>query len=289
MINVTGKTKVLGIIGNPIEHSLSPIIQNRAIATLNLDYIYVPFAVPSDKIETALEGLMAVNVRGFNVTIPHKQTVIPFLTTITDTAKLIGAVNTVWLESDGWHGTNTDIDGFLAPLTALNRDWESITPIILGNGGAARAVVVACAKLGCQEIKVVGRNLEKLEDFNNSWDYNLLKSQICVHSWHDLADLLPQSDLVVNTTPVGMSPQTDKSPLTIPEVSLLNPRAIVYDLIYTPRPTLLLQQAEKRGLVTIDGAQMLVQQGAVGFTLWTGKQAPVDEMTEALFGALEIN
>jgi len=133
----------------------------------------------------------------------------------------------------------------------------------------------------------VGRNLDKLEDFKNSWDYNLLKSRICVHSWDNLSDLLPQSDLIVNTTPVGMSPNINKSPLTMAEVSLLNSGAIVYDLIYTPRPTLLLQQAQKRGLIIIDGAQMLVQQGAVGFTLWTGKQAPVDEMTEALLEALK--
>lgn len=286
LMNITGKTKVLGIIGNPIEHSLSPIIQNRAIAFLNLDYIYVPFPVMGDSLQVALDGFRAIDVQGFNVTIPHKQAVMPFLSEISDTAQLIGAVNTVWQTPEGWHGTNTDIDGFIAPLKALNRDWEDVTPIILGNGGASRAVVVGCAQLGCREIKVVGRSLDKLQQFKNSWDEQLLQAKITIHPWSDLNDTLPHSELIVNTTPLGMSPHVDKSPLDDQQISLLKLGAIVYDLIYTPRPTLLLQKAQNQGAIIIDGTEMLVQQGAVGFQIWTEKNAPVDVMRQALLDFL---
>ncbi|MGY6529455.1 MAG: shikimate dehydrogenase [Cyanobacterium sp.] len=288
-MKITGKTKILGIIGNPIEHSLSPIIQNRAIALLNLDYIYVPFPVLGEDIKTALDGFRAVDIKGFNVTIPHKQAVMPFLSHITDTAKLIGAVNTLWQTLDGWHGTNTDIDGFIAPLKALNRNWADVTPIVLGNGGASRAVIVGCAQLGCKEIKVVGRNFDKLKEFQSSWDYELLQAKITIHPWDELSHILPQSDLIVNTTPLGMSPHTEKSPLDNEQISLLKQGAIVYDLIYTPRPTLLLQQAQKQGATIIDGTEMLVQQGAVGFEIWTGEKAPVDGMRDALLDFLPKN
>lgn len=282
-MHIKGTTKLLGIIGDPIEHSKSPVMQNKAIAALNLDYIYVPFAVKKEDLQTVFNGFAAINLRGFNVTIPHKENVIPLLTKITDTAKKIGAVNTVWLTEEGWHGTNTDIDGFIAPLKELNRDWTKIIPVILGNGGASRAVIVGCEQLGCKEVRVIGRNIEKLEVFKRSFAHSNLNCQISVYSWENLTDLIPDTDLIVNTTPIGMYPNIDNSPLTKEQNDLIKKGTIAYDLIYTPRPTLFLQQALKQGAIIIDGSEMLVQQGAIAFEIWTGKIAPVEIMRQGLF------
>ncbi|BAQ63473.1 shikimate dehydrogenase [Geminocystis sp. NIES-3709] len=281
-MHIKGTTKLLGIIGDPIEHSKSPVMQNAAIEMLNLDYVYVPFEVKKEDLEIVFKGFQAINLRGFNVTIPHKENVISFLTKITDTAKKIGAVNTVWLGGEGWHGTNTDIDGFIAPLKELNRDWTKITPMVLGAGGASRAVIVGCEQLGCQEVRVIGRNLEKLEALKDSFAYSNLNCQISVYSWDKLTNLIPDSELIVNTTPIGMYPNIDNSPLTKEQNRLVKQNTIAYDLIYTPRPTLFLQQAQLQGAIIIDGSEMLVQQGAVGFEIWTQKQAPIEIMRQAL-------
>jgi shikimate dehydrogenase len=240
--------------------------------------------VKKEDLETVFNGFAAINLRGFNVTIPHKENVIPLLIKITDTARKIGAVNTVWLTDEGWHGTNTDIDGFIAPLKKLQRDWAKITPLVLGAGGASRAVIVGCEQLGCKEIRVIGRNTKKLAVFKDSFAHSNLNCQISVYSWDKLTDLIADTDLIVNTTPVGMYPNIDYSPLTNEQNSLIKKDTVAYDLIYTPRPTLFLQEAQKQGATIIDGSEMLVQQGAVGFEIWTGKQAPAEIMREALLG-----
>ncbi len=288
-MQITGKTKLLGIIGNPIEHSMSPVIQNKAIEALGLDYVYIPFQVKKEDLGKVFDSFKAINLRGFNVTIPHKQNVMPLLNSITDTAKAIGAVNTVWLTQDGWHGTNTDIDGFIAPLKKLNRNWSNITPLVLGNGGASRAVIVGCTQLGCQEINVVGRNIDKLINFKKTWVESKLPCEISISEWDYLSDLISESELIVNTTPIGMSPKVDASPFTHLESLLVQSNSIVYDLIYTPRPTLFLQQAQKQGAIIIDGSEMLVEQGAVGFEIWTGESAPVKIMLEALLSILKVD
>ena len=285
-MNITGKTKLLGIIGDPIEHSMSPVIQNKAIKALGLDYVYVPFHVKEKDLKTVFDGFKAIKVKGFNVTIPHKQNVIALLTHITETAKMIGAVNTVWLTQAGWHGTNTDIDGFMAPLTKIQKNWSNVTPLVLGNGGASRAVIVGCSQLGCQKINVVGRNLEKLKIFQQTWTDSNLTTEISIYQWDDLSQLISQSKLIVNTTPIGMYPHVDSSPFNPEQSQLIESDTVVYDLIYTPRPTLWLQQAKKQGAIIIDGSEMLVQQGAVGFEIWTGKPAPIDIMFEALLPML---
>jgi shikimate dehydrogenase len=282
-MHIKGTTKLLGIIGYPIEHSKSPVMQNKAIAALNLDYVYIPFEVKKEDLETVLNGFAATNLRGFNVTIPHKENVIPLLTKITDTAKKIGAVNTVWLTNEGWHGTNTDIDGFIAPLKELNKDWSNIVPLILGAGGASRAVIVGCDELGCQDVRVIGRNIEKLEAFKRSFAHSNLNCQISVYSWDKFTDLIPDTDLIVNTTPLGMYPNIDNSPLTKEQNELIKKGTIAYDLIYTPSPTLFLQQALKQGAIIIDGSEMLVQQGAIAFEIWTGKIPPIEIMRQGLF------
>lgn len=279
---ITGKTKLLGIIGNPIEHSLSPVIQNQALAALNLDYIYVAFPVKEDNLAKAFACFEAINLRGFNVTIPHKKNVIPFLTKVTETAKIIEAVNVVWLTEEGWQGTNTDINGFIAPLKKLSRNWSQITPLIIGNGGGGRAVTVGCSKLGCPEIKIVGRNLDKLRAFQEIWEHSSLTSKISIYRWDDLTELISNSELIVNATPLGMFPDIKNSPFTDSQAQLIQENTIVYDLIYTPSPTLFLKQAKKQGAIIIDGSEMLVQQGAIAFEIWTGKSAPIEIMLDSL-------
>jgi shikimate dehydrogenase len=275
---ITGATKILGVMGHPIAHSLSPVMHNAALRYLGADYVYIPLAVPPHDLAGVLDSLRAIDCGGFNVTIPHKQAVMAHLSEISAVARSIGAVNTVWPTAQGWAGTNTDILGFLAPLRSLS---PPNVVVILGGGGAARAVVAGCVELGCAEIWVVGRDLAKLETFQTSWP------QVKLQQWSQLADLLPQADFVVNSTPIGMFPQVDASPLSISQIELLRPGSIVYDLIYTPRPTKLLQMATANGCQSIDGLDMLVGQGAAALELWLGQPVPVDVMRAALLEVLQ--
>jgi shikimate dehydrogenase len=202
------------------------------------------------------------------------------LSEVSELAEAVGAVNTVYPTARGWGGTNTDVQGFLAPLVEL-RDWRQSTAVVLGSGGAARAVVAACHQLGCPQIWVVGRSPEKLQTFLH-WKDAPLGVNLSVYAWDQLADLLPAADLLVNTTPIGMSPQVQASPLSVSEVNQLQRGAIVYDLIYTPRPTQLLQLAQAQGATTLDGLEMLVQQGAAALQLWLQQPVPVEVMRRSL-------
>lgn len=279
---ITGKTKLLGVIGDPIEHSLSPVMHNAAIASLGIDYVYLPLPIKSADLEVAIAGFAAIGLQGFSVTIPHKQAIIPLLSDVSEIARGVGAVNTVWRSDKGWSGTNTDVEGFIAPLKAYNRDWSQTTALILGYGGAARAVVVGCSQLGCKAIHVVGRNLEKLSQFQQSWVDKSLSTSVTVHPWEDLPKLISQADLVINTTPVGMYPNVEQSPVDAAVWQGLGEGAIAYDLIYTPNPTQFLKQAKQRGAIAIDGLEMLVQQGAAAFNIWLGQTPPVDIMRQSL-------
>ncbi|NES23619.1 MAG: shikimate dehydrogenase, partial [Symploca sp. SIO3E6] len=146
---ITGTTKLLGVIGDPVEHSLSPVMHNRAIASLGVDYVYLPLPIKPEDLAVAIAGFEAIGLVGFNITIPHKQAIIPLLSEVSDIAQGVGAVNTVYRTDGRWWGTNTDVAGFISPLQTLNRDWSQTKVVVLGYGGAARAVVVGCTQLGC--------------------------------------------------------------------------------------------------------------------------------------------
>ena len=285
----TGKTQVLGIIGHPIEHSLSPPMQNAALTQLGIDAVYVPFAVEPQALETAMNGLWSLGIQGFNVTIPHKQTVIPHLATVADISQAVGAVNTVWRTDQGWAGTNTDITGFIAPLQQSDRDWSQSRVVILGNGGAARAVVAGCVTLGCPEIWLVGRSADKLQQFVHSWQGSPLQPSLRTCLMAELDAVLSSTTLLVNTTPVGMHPQVNAAPVTSAQMALLPTDAIAYDLIYTPSPTQFLQLATQRGLDTFDGTEMLVQQGAAALHIWTQQSPPIDLMRQTLRSQLGLS
>lgn len=280
---ITGKTKLLGVIGHPVEHSLSPVMHNAAIASLNLDYVYLPLPIKPSDLEVALAGFAAIDLVGFNVTIPHKQAIVPLLSAVSPLAQEVGAVNTIYRTDTGsFAGTNTDIAGFIAPLADDKRDWSQTVAIILGNGGAARAIVAGCAKLGCTSIHIVGRHQQKLNAFQQSWGNSPLAANLHVHLWEELPVLLPQADLLVNTTPIGMFPHIDQSPLDAALIAKLPQGTIAYDLIYNPRPTQFLQLAQAQGAMIIDGLEMLVQQGAVALQIWLQQPAPVEVMRQAL-------
>ncbi|MEM9539867.1 MAG: shikimate dehydrogenase [Cyanobacteria bacterium P01_E01_bin.42] len=286
MLPITGKTKLLGVIGDPVEHSLSPAMHNAAIANLGLDYAYLPFPIQKDNLARALDGFAAIALVGFNITIPHKQAILPLLAQVSPVARAIGAVNTVWRTSKGWEGTNTDAIGFIAPLKECDRDWTQISPVILGNGGAARAVVAGCVELGCPEIRVVGRDREKLDKFKLSWQDTPFAGAVKVHLWDELTALVSETRLLVNSTPVGMSPHIDRSPVAETVLQQLPAGAIAYDLIYTPSPTRFLQLAQNCGALAIDGSEMLVQQGAAALQLWLQQPVPADIMRQALLANL---
>lgn len=296
MPQISATTRLLGVIGDPIAHSLSPAMHNAAFEHLGLDCTYLAFPVTSANLATAIKGLGALGALGCSVTIPHKQAVIPLLTGITDLARAVAAVNTIWQTPEGWQGTNTDVAGFISPLFAMQRDWTQTTAVILGNGGAARAVVAGCHQLGCGKIWVVGRDAAKLAEFERSWQAVRLASidnhiavpvQIQTHQWDKLGMAIDLDNLLlINTTPIGMHSNRDRSPVTAEMMRGLRASAIVYDLIYTPRPTLLLQLAAARGAMTIDGVEMLVQQGAAAWDLWLHQAAPVEVMRQALIDRL---
>ncbi|MFO5441358.1 MAG: shikimate dehydrogenase [Dolichospermum sp.] len=287
---ITGKTKILGVIGHPVEHSLSPLMHNAALTNLGLDYVYLPFAIAPENLTTAIAGFASIGVVGFSITIPHKQAILPLLSEISPIAQAIGAVNTVVNKGNKWLGTNTDVEGFIAPLqTTYHQDWSQKKAVILGNGGAARAVVAGCIQLGLAEIHVVGRNLQKLQVFEQSWQNSPFADKFQVHEWTELPNLLHQANLLVNTTPIGMYPHVEQSPLSSQEMGYLPGDAIAYDLIYIPKPTKFLHLAQKQGIVTIDGLEMLVQQGAAALKIWLQEETvPVTQMRQALQNHLGI-
>ena len=308
MQGITGQTKLLGVIGYPVEHSLSPAMHNAAIRAIALeggnpypalDYVYLPFPVKPKDLETAVAGFAAIALAGFNITIPHKQAIIPLLDEVSPVARAVGAVNTVWRTDRGWAGTNTDVEGFLAPLENRQQNdsqqndrqkWQETIAVILGAGGAARAAVVGCAQLGCREIHVVGRNPEKLEAFARSWADGPLEVRPIASSWEALPQLIPQAGAIVNATPVGMYPHVERSPLSPALTAQIRADAIVYDLIYTPNPTLFLRQAREAGVrTTIDGLEMLVHQGAAALKIWLNRPVPVDVMRQTLRASLGIS
>ncbi|MFM1813011.1 MAG: hypothetical protein RLZZ336_1949 [Cyanobacteriota bacterium] len=280
---ITAHTALLGVLGHPVGHSLSPAMHNAAIAALGLDWIYLALPVPAEQLATVVQGLEAIGCRGLSVTIPHKQTVRALCRQLSPLAERVGAVNTlVPLQDGGWLGTNTDVEGFVTPLRG--QTWQGRHALVLGNGGSARAVVAGLVELGLGAITVVGRRAEALSSFAancSAWAPQLTTQTLD----QPIEPLLTAADLVVNTTPLGMG--SEQCPLNPGQLAALRPGTTVYDLIYVPRPTQLLRQAAGHGCTTIDGLTMLVHQGAAALRLWSGRDdVPVDVMATAVEAAL---
>ncbi len=265
----------VGLLGWPVEHSVSPAMHNAAFAALGLDWQYNLLPVPPSKLAVELRRLIKdEGYRGFNVTVPHKQAAfrLPRLCTTSPAADVIGAVNTLVVQPDGEmiDGENTDWSGFAIDLGDNGVRVEGSRCLILGSGGSAQAVVYALKQGGAASITVVSRRPDEPGEIG----------------YDDLADLAPAVDVVINCTPVGMSPNVDHSPW--PNEVPFPRDAVLYDLVYNPPLTRLMAQAESAGARVIGGLGMLVWQGALAFELWTGIKPPVDVMAEAARAALGI-
>ena len=293
-LSIRGTTALVGLLGDPVRHSLSPLMQNAALQAMGLDWAFLALPTPAPQLAVVLEALEAMQCRGLNVTIPHKQAVAALCQELSPLAKRLGAVNAlVPLPGGGWHGTNTDVEGFCAPLRRQGTNWSGKQAVVLGCGGSARAVVAGLVELGFASIQLAGRRPAALEAFLQ--DCQSWAPQLEARPWDSrdgMAAALGQADLLVNTTPVGMASASDPAaaqacPLSEPELSCLRPETWVYDIIYTPRPTQLLQRAAARGCPGLDGLEMLVEQGAAALRLWSGRSdVPVEVMRQALIEAL---
>jgi shikimate dehydrogenase len=272
----------LGLIGYPLSHSLSPKIQNAALKACGLegDYSLFPIA-PDDKdgLKNLLENVHSGEITGLNVTIPHKQNVIHLLDELTPTAKAIGAVNVIYMRNGKLIGDNTDAPGFLSDLKRflsehLSKTVRGKSALVLGAGGSARAVVYALINDGWN-VTIAARRIEQAEQLASSFTNHKLQ----ITNFINLQ--LPNFQLIVNTTPVGMTPNTDQSPL--PENVTLSNGCVVYDLVYNPRETKLVRDVRANGLQAVTGLGMLIEQAALAFELWTGENPP----REILWNAAE--
>ena len=286
---INGDTGLVGLLGNPVRHSLSPAMHNAALQALQLNWSYLALPCTSDNLQGVLQGLRAVNCRGLNVTIPHKQDVAELCQELSPLAKQLGAVNTlIPIDSGGWHGTNTDVEGFLTPLGEQS-SWQNCHGVIIGCGGSARAIAAGLQSLRLASITVIGRRQEALDAFIADLQRNDAPLTACLQSSPDLASLMKRADLVVNTTPVGMAQHGDAQAFPLGEAiwSHLQESAMLYDLVYTPRPTAWLRWGQSRGHRCIDGLEMLVQQGAASLRLWSDRNdVPVETMRRAAEAAL---
>ncbi|MCB0202641.1 MAG: shikimate dehydrogenase [Anaerolineae bacterium] len=291
-----------GLIGWPLGHSVSPAMHNAAFATLGLDGRYDALPAAPEDVEQVVRSLPARGYRGVNVTIPHKQAVMPLMDDLSDAARAIGAVNTITVtqfsklspRSREEHnlencvtrlqGDNTDWLGFLWPLDASGVELAGKSALLLGAGGSARAVVYALAIRSVGSLSIWNRSPQRAADL--AQHAAALSPSLTIHQFTNspLTIFGPPPDLIINTTPVGMWPNMDASPW--PDELPFPPGALVYDLVYRPEQTLLLRQAAAAGCVMQGGLEMLVAQGAASFELWTGHKPPLDVMTSAARAAL---
>ena len=277
-------TRICGIIGDPIEHTVSPAMHNAAFKNKGVDYLYLPFGVKREELGKAIEGMRALNIRGLNITIPHKVAVMQFLDNLDPLADRIGAVNTIVNDGGVLTGYNTDATGFLQALLEKGIEPKGKKVVILGAGGAARAISFILAERG-----------SSLVILNRTWD----KAKVCADriseifqseaaalklDRENLAAALSQADILINTTSVGMSPDINETPVVS---NLLKPNLVVFDIVYNPIKTRLLREAEAAGAEMIAGLDMLVWQGALAFERWTGFTAPVKVMKKEAIKVLE--
>lgn len=280
MRNLTGKTKVLCIIGHPVGHSLSPIMQNAALAASGLDYIYVPFDVHPDRLEHAVAGMRALGVSGFNVTIPHKVEIMACLDALDESAEVAGAVNTVLNDGEKLIGYNTDGDGF---VRSLQDDLDFVpgsgTIILAGAGGAARGALAALCRAGARRIVIINRSLDKAQQLSVLLGQRYTSTEIIPASMKDtITPYLNDAVLFVNTTSLGMKNER------IPFVSFedMPPSMKIYDMVYAPAITPLLRDAADHGLRCANGLGMLAGQGELAFWIWTAVTPPVGVMKTVL-------
>lgn len=285
LVPIGARTRFVALLGDPVEHSLSPVIHNAAFRAQELNYVYAAFRVAKQDVMQAVAGLRALSFAGANVTIPHKQAVIPALDVLSPQARDVGAVNTIIRhEEDGravLEGDNTDVTGFLAPLLSHADMLEGARMTILGSGGAARAVAYALlTTFRPEKLTLAVRTTEHGEQLAADLAGFDETSALDVRPIEESSERVKKSRLVVNATPVGMHPQVDRTPW--PDAGDFAEEHVVYDMIYNPQETLLLREASKHGAATIGGMDMLIAQAAAAYAQWTGLEMPTDVVREAI-------
>ena len=270
--------KTYCIIGDPVQHSLSPIMQNSAFSALGMKSSYFSFRVPSVDLKASIESLRSIGIAGFNVTIPHKISILKYLDKLDQTAFKTNAVNTVRNDEGILIGYNTDLYGFIQPLYERRVNFKGIKVLIIGAGGAAYAIMTALSyEKGVSEVIVVNRssdNALKLVQHGLKLGLNCYGE-----NFNNLSTFTLRSDLIINATPIGLNDET--SPI---DQRYIKPNSIFYDIVYKPVYTDFLKKAKKANATIVFGYEMLIAQGAQAFKIWTGLDAPVDAMKKALFG-----
>ncbi len=281
-MGVKATTDIYGIFGHPVKHSLSPDMHNSAFNTLGLNSVYVAFDIDPESIEEAARAIRVMGIRGINITIPHKQTIIPYLDEVSPDAKLTGAVNTVKNENGKLLGYNTDVGGFLRAIREdLDFSPEGNTLFLIGAGGAARAVLSAFCMNGGAVVYITDIIKDKALELANQFKanfQNITIETVELDNQNLIEQKFNEADILVNASPAGMD---GVGSLDIPLTSL-NKNAVVYDLVYKPPDTNLLKEAKQLGHKASGGLSMLLYQGAESFEIWTGKNAPVEIMKKAL-------
>ncbi|MBN1291654.1 MAG: shikimate dehydrogenase [Candidatus Latescibacteria bacterium] len=279
MKDFNGSTAVYGIIGDPVEHSISPFMQTSAMEKMGFNGVYLPFHVLPEHLEKAIGGMKALNISGLNVTSPHKQNVIRYLDRISDAAEVIGAVNTIVNDSGALYGDNTDVYGYIQGVLKMGKtDVLPEIVCIFGAGGAARGVIYGCAmREEVRKIFIMNRTLSKAQIIADEFS-RITGKHIMAFPSDDskIRDIVPATGLVINTTTIGQLPDAGVSP--VPDPSVFHKGQIVSDIITAPVKTKYLRDAEERGALTVNGLPMLAYQGARSLSIWTGMDAPEDYM-----------
>lgn len=297
---ITAKTQILAVIGDPIAHSMSPTMHNAAIKALGIDYVYVAFHVHGNDLKSACDGFRALKIKGINVTIPHKVNIMKYLDEIDPIAQGIGAINTIKNENGRLIAKNTDAEGALKSLLDAGFNPEGKKCLILGCGGAARAISFILSS-HAKEIVLTDINPQFAQNLlNNLVDFchdpknkvifkknTIPKIKTISYSKESLSDEISNSDLLINASPVGMEPETNRSPLDGFNFTLPS-SLFVFDCVYNPMQTKFLKDAKSNGCKTLEGIHMLVNQGAIAFEWWTGMKADVKIMKEAAISKLNL-
>ena len=283
---ITGHTRLTGLLGSPVAHSKSPLMHNEAFRLLRLDYVYLCFDVKEDSLKTAFEGLKKLNVAGFNCTMPDKTAICELLDDLSPAAKMIGAVNTVVNENGRYIGHNTDGIGYMQSVKDAGFDIKGETMTLLGAGGAASSIFVQAALDGVKKINLFSikdRFWEKAEKMVDMVNSNTDCDAKLIELGNDdiLNEAISNSKILTNATSVGMAPNTDNC--IVKDFSVFNENLIVSDIIYNPMETKLLKIAKEHGCPTFNGIYMLLYQGAEAFKLFTGKDMPVEEIKKKYF------
>ncbi|WP_296807007.1 shikimate dehydrogenase [uncultured Methanobrevibacter sp.] len=280
-MEIKGSTNIVGLIGHPVEHSFSPPMHNAAFKKLGMDYVYTAFDVDSNNLKEAIDGARALNIKGFNVTIPHKIEVMKYLAEIDEIASLIGAVNTI--DFKDLKGYNTDGIGAIKAIGEVT-NVKNKNIVIVGAGGASRAISFYLAKYGADSLTILNRNVDKAQGLASDVLSSGLIDDVESNSIDSMD--LTDADILINTTPVGMHPNVDDMPIAL--AGDMHEDLVVFDAVYNPNETGLLKEAVKASAKPVYGIKMLLYQGAESFEIWTGKKAPVDAMGEALIKTLGL-